>query len=360
MDGIKVSIIIPAYNCEKTIKRSIDSALIQSLSDIEVIVIDDGSTDDTKKVCEQYLTDLRFKYHYKKNGGVSTARNMGISLAQGEYIGFIDSDDTVAPDMYEKMYSACKKEDADICVCDINRCKPNGDIVKDSDDIDGGVYHRDDIEKTIMRKCLGYVDDKGKIVRIDWCVLRRLFKREFLSNNDILFDESLSNSEDCLFVYTATINAYTIIYLKEEYLYNNIISGVSLTRHYLPTYWEQRCQIIDTVYRIAREKGVTLNEDMMKLFIYRCMWASYNNIAIGFSQNTGIHSYKEFKCIVKHHYVRQAVGELPDLQFDFEWNRIIQWTKKKKSFTLYSYYKDTYGHSRFYHRLRKITKRISR
>lgn len=356
----KVSIIIPAYNCEKTIGRSIDSALAQSLSDIEVIVIDDGSTDGTHKVCEQYLTDPRFQYHYKQNGGVSSARNMGISLAQGEFIGFIDSDDTVALDMYEKMYSACRQNNADICVCDINRCKPNGEIRRDSDDIDGGVYHWDEIDKTIMRKCLGYVDNKGKIVRIDWCVLRRLFKREFLSNNNILFDESLSNSEDCLFVYTATITADTIVYLKEEYLYNNIISGVSLTRNYLPTYWEQRCRIIDTVYRLAQEKGVHLNEDMMKLFVYRCMWASYNNIAIGISKNMGIHFYQEFKRIVNHHYVRQAVSELPDLKFDFEWNRIIQWTRKKKVFTLYSYYRDVYGHSKFYHQLRKITKWISR
>ena len=77
-------------------------------------------------------------------------------MAKGEYIGFIDSDDTVAEDMYEKMYYACQENLAEICVCDINRCKVNGIDKYTDDNLDGGVYHRDGVEKQLMKKCLGY------------------------------------------------------------------------------------------------------------------------------------------------------------------------------------------------------------
>ena len=359
MKDIKVSIVIPAYNCQNTIKSCICSALNQTLTDIEVIVVDDGSTDNTKKACEEFISDSRFRYYYKENAGVSAARNTGIKHAKGEYVGFVDSDDTISEDMYAKMYSQCQSNNAEICVCDINRCKSNGQISKYTDEnVEGGVYNRADIEKHLMKKCLGYVDNSGNIVRIDWCVLRRLFNRKFLADNNILFDETLSNSEDCLFVYNATICAKTIVYLKNEFFYNNIISNVSLTKKYLPTYWEQRCRIIDKIYEIAKDINFTLDEDMMKLFVYRCVRASYYNIAYGFKTNSGIYSYKEFKKIITHKYVRQAMEIIPNANYDFEWNRLLQWTKNKKIFTLYSYHKDIFEKSKIHHKLRKITKRI--
>ena len=359
MNEIKVSIVIPAYNAENTIERTIESILNQTLTSIEIIVIDDGSTDDTKVKCQRFLDDSRFRYIYKTNGGVSSARNLGISKAKGEYVGFVDADDTVSEKMYEKMYQSSVINNADICICDINRCKSN-EINKYTDEVSGGVYNRQDIEQRIMKKCLGYVSQSGNIDRIDWCVLRRIFKRSFLLNNNIVFDETLSNSEDCLIVYTATINANTVVYLKDEYLYNNIISGVSLTRKYLPTYWEQRCQIIETIYKIAESKHFVLDKKMMSLFVIRCMWASYNNVALGFDINKGNNSYKEFKRIADSEYVKQALHDFPDEKLNYEWSRIIKWTKEKKVFTIFSYYKDIYGHSIFYHQLRKITKKLSK
>ena len=114
---VKVSVIVPIYNAERYLKQCLDSIKDQTLTDIEVIMIDDGSTDRSAEISNQYLTDSRFSYYFKENEGLAAARADGIERANGEYIGFIDSDDWIEPDMYEKMYTAAKSNDSDIVFC---------------------------------------------------------------------------------------------------------------------------------------------------------------------------------------------------------------------------------------------------
>ena len=111
----KVSVIVPIYNGEKYIHTCLDSLAAQTLKDIQVIMINDGSQDGSEKVCMNYVNKYpNFQYHYKENGGSASARNVGLENAEGEYIGFVDSDDSVVSGMFEKMYSAAKYNDADI------------------------------------------------------------------------------------------------------------------------------------------------------------------------------------------------------------------------------------------------------
>ena len=111
----KISIIIPAYNASKYIIRTLDSICNQTYKNLEIIVVDDGSSDNTLEICkEQSEKDNRIKVFHKKNEGVTLARDMGISLATGELIGFIDADDTIDPKMYECLYNNLVKYDADI------------------------------------------------------------------------------------------------------------------------------------------------------------------------------------------------------------------------------------------------------
>lgn len=110
-----ITIIIPIYNTEKYLKRCIESTLQQTYANLEIILVNDGSTDNSDNICKQYAkVDKRIKYYYKKNGGLSDARNFGLSKANGEYIGFIDSDDWIAPDMYEYLYSLIKKNQVEV------------------------------------------------------------------------------------------------------------------------------------------------------------------------------------------------------------------------------------------------------
>ncbi len=114
---VKVSVIVPIYNSEKYLKKCIDSLVNQTLSDMEFILINDGSTDSSDEIISKYKDD-RIKYFKRKNHGIGATRNFGIDHASGEFIGFLDSDDYVESDMFEKMYNECVNKNLDVVVCD--------------------------------------------------------------------------------------------------------------------------------------------------------------------------------------------------------------------------------------------------
>lgn len=110
-----ISIIVPVYNVELYLRQCLDSILSQTFKDWECILIDDGSTDSSPSICDEYVSrDSRFKVAHKINEGLSSARNEALKLAKGEYIGFVDSDDWIEPEMYEVLYSNIKEYNADI------------------------------------------------------------------------------------------------------------------------------------------------------------------------------------------------------------------------------------------------------
>ena len=115
----KVSIIIPVYGVEKYIAKCLDSLVNQTLDDIEIIVVNDGSPDNSQKIIDKYVKKYpdKVKSYIKENGGQGSARNYGIKYATGEYVGYVDSDDYVEKDMYKKLYDKAKVDDLDIVVC---------------------------------------------------------------------------------------------------------------------------------------------------------------------------------------------------------------------------------------------------
>lgn len=113
-----ISIIVPVYNVKKYLLESVNSILNQTYDDLEIILVDDGSTDESGIICDNIAKrDMRVKVIHKENGGLSDARNVGISIAKGSYIGFVDSDDWIDVDMYETMLKRIEQTNADICVC---------------------------------------------------------------------------------------------------------------------------------------------------------------------------------------------------------------------------------------------------
>ena len=115
---IKLSIIVTIYNREKYLEKCINSILNQTFNSFELILVNDGSTDRSADICDKYANlDSRVRVIHKKNGGVSSARNVGIDNSNGEYIGFVDSDDYIKDDMYEIMYTKAKEFLADIVIC---------------------------------------------------------------------------------------------------------------------------------------------------------------------------------------------------------------------------------------------------
>ncbi|MBE5921848.1 MAG: glycosyltransferase family 2 protein [Lachnospiraceae bacterium] len=243
---IKVSVVIPIYNAEKYLKKCLDSVNNQTLKDIEIILIDDGSTDGSAIICKEYLSDSRITYYHKENEGLAAARSDGMARAHGEYIGFVDSDDWLELDAYEKMYSAAKSNNADIVFCN---CVENEDGHRFTPEMRSGAYNREEIKTDIIPRTLAYIDKKGGKRAIRWSNCLRIYKMEHLRENNVCFDRRLRRSQDLQFTYEATLCAQNYYYLGDEYLYHNRVVGDSLSRGYTKNMWPLYKMLIERLYQ---------------------------------------------------------------------------------------------------------------
>ena len=151
MNGsIKVSIIIPVYKVEKYLEKCIQSVINQTYENLQIILVDDGSPDNCGKICDEYAKkDHRIEVIHKSNGGLSDARNKGLEIAKGEYIGFVDSDDYIEADMYEVLYNLLKQYNADVSICNFYTVSQGKISIKNADN---GIneYNRIEILKEIL------------------------------------------------------------------------------------------------------------------------------------------------------------------------------------------------------------------
>ncbi|WP_313359709.1 glycosyltransferase [Empedobacter sp.] len=128
----KISVIVPVYNTEKYLSKCLDSILNQTLKEIEVIVVNDGSKDDSQEIIDEFVSkDSRLVSIQKENGGLSDARNAGIDKAKGEFIAFVDSDDYIDLAMLEKMYELAERDESEIVLCDLVKVNENGKEFRD-------------------------------------------------------------------------------------------------------------------------------------------------------------------------------------------------------------------------------------
>lgn len=145
-----ISIIIPVYKVEKYLEKCIESVLKQTYTNLQIILVDDGSPDNCGKICDEYAKkDSRIEVIHKANGGLSDARNVGISKAKGRYIGFVDSDDYIKEDMYEILLNLIKKYDADVSICNLYDVIDENECIRNKEN---GIreYSRIDILKEIL------------------------------------------------------------------------------------------------------------------------------------------------------------------------------------------------------------------
>ena len=215
----KISIIIPAYNASKYITRTLYSICNQTYKNLEIIVVDDGSSDNTLEICkEQSEKDNRIKVFHKENEGVTLARDMGISMATGKFIGFVDADDTIDPKMYECLYNNLVKYDADISHCGYKTIKENGE-----EKLFYGT------EKTIVQSNTDGVIDliKGEIVEPSLCI--KLFRKELFDNLD--YDKTMKINEDYVINLLLFKKSRKSVFVDEPYYhyYQNENSGSSKT-----------------------------------------------------------------------------------------------------------------------------------
>ena len=203
----KVSVIIPIYNSEKYLKECLDSLVNQTIDSLEVLIIDDGSTDNSSLIAKEYCyKNTNFRYYRQDNQGVSVARNLGISKSNGEYIAFLDSDDYVYEYTYEELYKLAKNEDADTVVGDI-RCFNEHRSWKLS------------YMKAIFNKKLPTVRHirKNHELHLTPSASNKLYKRELIVENNICFDSEISIGEDLLFTQKS------LLLSNKTCIYNDVV-----------------------------------------------------------------------------------------------------------------------------------------
>lgn len=187
----KVSLIVPIYNTEKYLKKCITSLVEQTLDDIEIILINDGSTDNSEKIVKSFK-DKRIKYISKNNEGIGKTRNLGIEKATAEYLAFVDSDDYLCKDFCEKMYNKAKKDKCDLVICDFYK---DEDILKEINFIS---FKDTNLKK--MPELINYIN-------LGPC--NKLYKKDLFKNKDNRFIENLKY-EDAPFVIRMLISANKI------------------------------------------------------------------------------------------------------------------------------------------------------
>lgn len=162
-----VSVVVPVYNVEKYLNKTVDSLLAQTLENIEIILVDDGSTDSSGKLCDEYQEQERIVVVHKKNGGLSDARNAGVAVAKAKYVGFVDSDDYVENDMYELLYNNIVREEADVAFCGIYDVYATG--TKPAYNNDGKVFTTDAKKavEIVMHGVISSVSAVNKLYRKD-------------------------------------------------------------------------------------------------------------------------------------------------------------------------------------------------
>ena len=220
-----ISVIVPAFNAEKTIGRCLESILNQTYKDLEILVIDDCSKDRTVEICQEYAkSDARLKViQLLENKGVSNARNVGLGKVEGEFFAFVDSDDYLCPDMYQKLIETGQAEAADIVFCKYNLIDWNGNKKENKEErIDLFVKSKD-----ISVFFIG----EEPIMGVVW---RCLFKKEIFK--DIRFEVTLSVAEDLMYLLDCIAETDRLA-LVNDCLYNYVLVQNFRKKYYVKDYF---------------------------------------------------------------------------------------------------------------------------
>lgn len=247
MSEVKVSVVIPVYNVEKFIGECVASVCKQTLKEIEILLVDDGSTDNGADVCEEWVKkDSRVRLIRQPNQGVSVARNRGVAEAKGAWIAFIDSDDWIEPDYIQVLYDNAVKTKADISICGFyfdysDETVARGHFEKDM--VFAGRQEVSQIQIQILAKNMSTVkNNSGDRIGAPWC---KLYNTEFIRKNGLEFIPDLKRSQDVVFNLYALEQAGRVAY-KNIPLYHYRINEESVCSKFSK-------QILENVNNYLRE-----------------------------------------------------------------------------------------------------------
>lgn len=334
----KISIIMPAYNSEKTIKRSIESVIQQTYSNLELIIVNDGSTDNTEQIVRDIAEkDKRIHYIYKKNGGVSTARNVGLEQSNGEFIAFIDSDDCYQVDMLSFLMTHIERNNCDFISCSYERVSTS---YKTSEVtyIEEGFYDKKQLETIVYPSIIA---DESLLYKVPLNIVTKIFRKELIDKYNIRFNEDLHRGEDLLFCREYFLCAESFYYLPHAHLYKYLDNESSATNSFVENRKEAFSNALNSPQKIL---------DMYPQYNF-AKQIPYSYVRIALSSTANIVKYmkgtkeeviNELRIILDNEKIIEACHTVKSNNFDIVKKIFFILIKNKKYTILYlitKYYK---------------------
>lgn len=298
-----VSVIVPIYNVEKYLSKCIDSITNQTLTNIEIILVNDGSTDNSGIIADEYAkNDNRIKVIHKENGGQGSARNIGIDLAIGEYIGFVDSDDWIDLDMYEKLYNKANKYNSDIAI-------GSRKIFNEAYDLGTTINVGDNEFDKISENIVNYIIENVFYPQtVSAC--NKIYSRKLILNNNINFRSVEEvGSEDAVFNYCILLNTNKIVTINDTF-YNGVERLGSTTRQYKIGAMKKTAKLLESIYIYSKNINKSdIGEIMAPIFLLFFQQYNYNLIKTYGKENIIDFICKEQRLAEENKYFKKAEKE---------------------------------------------------
>lgn len=329
--NLNISVIIPVYNIERFLPRCLDSIVNQTYKRLEIILVNDGSTDASGNICDSYAQqDKRIKVIHQANAGVSAARNAGLGVATGDYISFVDPDDWLENNMYEILEKATRNGDIEVIRFNAYR---KGEVINQLPF--QGEYSGKVLEEKILLPLIGAEKFGGMfILGVLWL---HLYKREIIEENHIRFNNRLRRCEDRLFTLSTIIHAKNILFLNDV-LYHYEVYENSLSNKYDPERWEQELIYLDELkakYHTHKPEKFFDEADkrLSGEYLLRAI-TSINNEFFSDNRNSFFQKYRNTKTIINNENVRIAIKEVPKEKSGLKGKIILAAIKYKQPFLL--------------------------
>lgn len=309
----KLSIVVPVYNAEKYIARCIESLLGQNYSNVEVVLVNDSSTDNSAEVIQHYVEkDSRVKLYTKNNEGAGIARSYGIQKASGELIGFCDADDYVAVDMFEKLIKALNDKDCDIAYClhvdDPNPPKITGKIE---------MFEEDDIWNLMLGEVGTRPEDELEVL-YGSSIWRGVFKKSIIDENNISFmSERVIGSEDLIFNLEYLKFCKKAVYLMDE-MYHRCLNDESMTHSKKYFEIDREIKLYDKIDEVL--SSVNKGEYQLELdrFLIKRIRASLVCICKGCDKDNKKETLSELKAVLDNDLLRTVLKRYPGYKLPFK------------------------------------------
>ncbi|MDD7793388.1 glycosyltransferase family 2 protein [Clostridium sp. 'White wine YQ'] len=264
----KLSIIIPVYNAENFLMDCLNSLINQSYKDLEIILVDDGSSDNSKEIIKTYMEkDSRIVGYFRENSGVSSARNFGIKKSKGDYIAFVDADDWLDLNAYEETINQFNKTNCDVVlfsyIKEFNSTIRIPEILpfKTEELLDKSRIHND-----LVLNLISYADEtKESIMGAIW---RCVFKSDLLKHNEILFDTEMHYAEDLIFCLNSFSKSNSISIINKPF-YHYRFNTSSVTAQYKSDHFERQLFIYDKIKGIFKNNNDIALNDRMNIMMLR-------------------------------------------------------------------------------------------